>query len=209
MSLHYGQKNTGSVIHSMEPLILASASPRRRELLSQAGIPFTVRPGNVDEDLSQLEGGPADKAKQLAYRKAAEIAGGTREGLVLGADTIVVVDDVIFGKPADEADAFRMLRELSGREHSVITGLALIDPASGRGRTGHEETRVRFASLSDSDINAYIRTGEPFDKAGAYALQGRGALLVEGIEGCYSNVVGLPIMRLRKMLAEFGFDPLG
>lgn len=194
--------------HPMEPLILASASPRRRELLNQAGIPFIVRPGGVDEDLSQLEGGPSDKAEQLAYRKATEIAGTGAGGLVLGADTIVVVDEVVFGKPADEADAFRMLKELSGRSHSVITGLALIDAAGGRSRTGHEETRVRFARLSDGDIKAYIRTGEPFDKAGAYALQGKGALLVEGIEGCYSNVVGLPIMRLKKMLAEFGLDPL-
>ena len=192
----------------MGPLILASTSPRRRELLSQAGISFSVQPGNVEEDLTQLEGSPAEKAKQLAFMKARDIADRNMQGLVLGADTIVVVDGIIFGKPENEADACRMLRELSGREHSVITGLALIDCSSGEFRTGHEETRVRFAKLAKSEIDAYIRTGEPFDKAGAYALQGMGALLVEGIDGCYSNVVGLPLMRLRRLLAEFGINPL-
>ena len=192
----------------MEPIILASASPRRRELLSQAGISFIIQPGNVEEDLSQLEGSPAEKAKQLAFMKARDIADKNREGLVLGADTIVVVDGVIFGKPENDADARRMLMELSGREHFVITGLALIDSSSNECRTGHEETRVRFARLTDSEIEAYIRTGEPFDKAGAYALQGMGVLLVEGIDGCYSNVVGLPLMRLRRLLAEFGVNPL-
>lgn len=192
----------------MEPVILASASPRRRELLSQAGISFVMQPGNVEEDLSQLEGSPAEKAKQLAFMKAREIADRNREGLVLGADTIVVVDGMIFGKPENNADARCMLMELSGREHSVITGLALIDSFSGEFRMDHEETRVRFARLTEDEIEAYIRTGEPFDKAGAYALQGMGALLVEGIVGCYSNVVGLPLMRLRKLLAEFGINPL-
>lgn len=192
----------------MEPVILASASPRRRELLSQAGISFVMQPGNVEEDLSQLEGSPAEKAKQLAFMKAREIADRNREGLVLGADTIVVVDGMIFGKPENNADARCMLMELSGREHSVITGLALINSFSGEFRMDHEETRVRFARLTEDEIEAYIRTGEPFDKAGAYALQGMGALLVEGIVGCYSNVVGLPLMRLRKLLAEFGINPL-
>lgn len=188
----------------MVPIILASASPRRRELLSQAGISFVIRPGNVEEDIARLEGTPVEKAVQLALMKARDVADRNREGLVLGADTIVVVDGIIFGKPENEADACRMLSELSGREHSVITGLALVDSSSGESRTGYEETRVRFAKLAKSEIDAYIRTGEPFDKAGAYALQGKGALLVEGIEGCYSNVVGLPLMRLRRLLAEFG-----
>ena len=192
----------------MEPIILASASPRRRELLSQAGIPFEVLPGNVEEDLARLGGSPAEKAMQLACEKAGSVADGCAKGLVLGADTIVVVDGSIFGKPSDEADARRMLKELSGREHSVITGLALIDTRSGESRTCYEETTVRFARLADNEIDAYIRTGEPFDKAGAYAVQGRGALLVEGIEGCYSNVVGLPLMRLRRLLEEFGLNPL-
>jgi septum formation protein len=192
----------------MRPIILASASPRRRELLNQAGIPFIVRPSNVEEELAQLGGNPAEKAMQLAYAKAGDVAGRNSEGLVLGADTIVVLDGSIFGKPENAADARRMLMELSGREHSVITGLALIDACSGCCRRDHEETAVRFARLADSEIEAYIRTGEPFDKAGAYALQGMGALLVEGIKGCYSNVVGLPLMRLRRLLKEFGVNPL-
>lgn len=192
----------------MGPIILASASPRRRELLSQAGISFVIQPGNVEEDLGKLNGSPAEKAKQLAFMKAKDIADRNSEGLVLGADTIVVVDGIIFGKPENEADACRMLTELSGREHSVITGLVLIDSSNGEYRTGHEETRVRFARLDKNEIEAYIRTGEPFGKAGAYALQGMGALLVEGINGCYSNVVGLPLMRLRRLLEEFGVNTL-
>lgn len=192
----------------MGSIILASASPRRRELLSQAGISFVIQPGNVEEDLGKLNGSPAEKAKQLAFMKAKNIADRNSEGLVLGADTIVVVDGSIFGKPENEADACRMLTELSGREHSVITGLVLIDSSNGECRTGHEETRVKFARLDKNEIEAYIRTGEPFGKAGAYALQGMGALLVEGINGCYSNVVGLPLMRLRRLLEEFGVNTL-
>jgi septum formation protein len=188
----------------MEPIILASASPRRSELLKQVGIPFRVQPVSVDENLGKLDGEPAEKAQQLAYMKALQVSKEVGAGIVLGADTIVVLEDEIFGKPIDKADAFSMLSKLSGREHFVITGISLIDMESGRSALGYELTKVRFAKLSERDIDAYIRTGEPFGKAGAYAVQGVGALLVEGMEGCYSNVVGLPIMRLRRMLEEFG-----
>ena len=188
----------------MDAIILASSSPRRRELLSQAGIPFTVMPGEVDESKVELSGTPEQKAEQLAYVKALDIAKNVDKGFVLGADTIVVCNGEIFGKPADETDAGRMLENLSGREHLVITGIALIDAESGSVKKGHETTKVKFSELTTEEIQAYIKTGEPFDKAGAYAVQGRGALLVEGLDGCYSNVVGLPLRKLGQMLREFG-----
>lgn len=186
----------------MEPIILASASPRRRELLTQARIPFVIQPSDFDEAL-EMTGSPAEIAEALAYCKALDVAEKTTGSLVLGADTIVVLDDVIFGKPADDGEAFKMLSNLSGREHSVITGIALIDSDKGTVRKGHEITKVRFAELTPEEIRYYISTGEPEGKAGAYAVQGIGAMLVEGIEGCYANVVGLPLMRLRKMLEYF------
>lgn len=188
----------------MREIILASASPRRKELLSQAGIPFRVQPSSVDEEKLKLKGSPGEKAMCLALAKAMDVAGKIGDGLVLGADTIVVVDNEIFGKPADDREAFRMLSRLSGRDHLVITGIALVDAGKGVQKTAYETTRVFFAFLSDDEINAYIRTGEPRGKAGAYAVQGLGALLVDRIEGCYSNVVGLPLMRLRRLLEEFG-----
>lgn len=188
----------------MDAIILASSSPRRRELLSQAGIPFTVMPGEVDEAKVELSGTPEQKAEQLAYVKALDVAKNVDKGLVLGADTIVVCDSQIFGKPVDETDARRMLESLSGREHLVITGISLIDAESGSVKKGHETTKVKFSELTTEEIQAYIKTGEPFDKAGAYAVQGRGALLVEGLDGCYSNVVGLPLRKLSQMLRELG-----
>lgn len=190
----------------MDAIILASSSPRRRELLGQAGIPFEVIPSDVDEGKIELSGSPGQKAEHLAYVKAMDVAKKVEKGLVLGADTIVVCDDEIFGKPTDEADAKRMLDSLNGREHSVITGVALIDVESGRVKKGCETTRVRFSRLTAEEIQAYINTGEPFGKAGAYAVQGRGALLVECLDGCYSNVVGLPLHKLAQMLKELGIS---
>ncbi len=192
----------------MEAIILASSSPRRRELLTQAGIPFVVMPGDVDEENADISGTPAQKAQQLAYLKAMDVARG-KSGIILGADTIVVCDDEIFGKPADADDARRMLRKLSGREHLVITGIALINTSTGRVSTGYETTKVRFSSLSDREIEAYIESGEPYGKAGAYAIQGRAALFVEGLDGCYSNVVGLPLRRLYRLLQDFGIEVYG
>lgn len=192
----------------MDQIILASASPRRKELLQQVGIPFVVQPSEVDETGILLEGSPESKVEKLAYEKAADVAARNTSGLVLGADTIVEYENEIFGKPVDKEDAFRMLSILQGKKHSVITGIALIDCSTGICQKSHEITGVTFAKLTDSEIEAYIATGEPYDKAGAYAIQGVGALLVEGINGCYSNVVGLPIMRLRKMLKKFGVSLL-
>lgn len=187
----------------MTTIVLASASPRRRELLSQAGIPFEVVPGNIDEENSVISGTPEQKAEQLAYMKAAEVASRLESGLVLGADTIVVCDDEIFGKPADEEDARRMLTKLGGREHLVITGIALVDASNGKARTDHEVTKVRFSEMTEGEIDAYISSGEPFGKAGAYAIQGKAAIFVESLDGCYSNVVGLPLRRLYRLLKDF------
>lgn len=192
----------------MDSLILASASPRRKELLEQVGIPFTVQPSGVDEANVILTGSPAEKAEQLACAKAEDITSRNGSGIVLGADTIVELDGEIFGKPADEADAYQMLSRLQGRQHNVITGIALIDCKTGIRKSAHEISQVTFAKLSAEEIKAYISTGEPFDKAGAYGIQGKAALFVEGICGCYPNIVGLPVMRLKKLLQEFGVNVL-
>lgn len=196
--------------HELLPLVLASGSPRRRELLRQAGIPFRVRPARVDEDalLASLPPGlgPGGAVERLALAKAQDVAGRLRRPrLVLAADTTVVLDGEMIQKPRDEDDARRMLALLSGRTHEVFTGVALIGPA--RVRVAHERTRVTMAPLSPAVIERYVRTGEPMDKAGAYAVQGYGSLLVERIEGCYFNVVGLPLPLLARLLREFGVEP--
>ncbi|HEY3314398.1 MAG TPA: Maf family protein [Bacillota bacterium] len=183
-------------------LILASTSPRRRTLLEQIGIPFEVVASEVDEKL--IEGTPVQQARALALTKARAVAASRRAGLVIGADTIVVVGSAILGKPMDRKEARMMLGLLAGRRHQVITGVAVVDAAGGREVVGHEETAVWIRSLSAGEIERYAASGEPDDKAGAYAIQGLGSLLVERIEGCYFNVVGLPLVRLDRMLSEFG-----
>jgi septum formation protein len=183
-------------------IILASNSPRRRELLGQIGLAFTVAPADVDESICSGES-PEGYAERLALKKSRSAASQVRTGIVIAADTIVVLDGSIFGKPADAEDARRMLTELSGREHEVITGLAVVDATSGRFSVRTSVTKVTFRTLSEREIDAYIATREPLDKAGAYGIQERGALLVERIEGCYSNVVGLPLSLLGEMLREF------
>ncbi len=190
----------------MDAIILASSSPRRRELLTQAGIPFTVMPGGVDESRAKLFGTPSQKAEQLARMKAEDVAKQVDKGIVLGADTIVVCDDEIFGKPADEAHARRMLEHLSGRTHLVITGVALMNAETGEIKSGHEITKVSFAELTKDEIEAYLKTGEHLGKAGAYAIQGKAAMFVKSLNGCYSNVVGLPLQRLYRMLTQLGIN---
>jgi septum formation protein len=181
-------------------LILASASPRRRELLAQAGYTFEVAPAHVPEVQKPGED-PIRFVTRLAREKAEAVAAGpgiTPDTIVLGADTIVVVDEEVLGKPRDEADAARMLRLLSGQTHQVITGICL---AKGRERQrAAEVTFVRFSTLSDGEINAYVATGEPLDKAGAYAIQGRAGRWVPRIHGCYFNVVGLPLALVSSMI---------
>ena len=182
------------------PFILASASPRRRELLAQAGFTCEVVPADVPEVQKPGED-PIHFVTRLAREKAEAVAAThalTPDTLVLGADTIVVVDEEILGKPRDEPDAARMLRALSGKTHQVITGVCL---AKGRERQrAAEVTFVRFNTLSDPEIDAYVATGEPLDKAGAYAIQGRAGRWVPRIHGCYFNVVGLPLALVSSMI---------
>jgi septum formation protein len=170
-------------------LILASQSPRRAEILRQAGIPFTVRVAPVDET-PLAEEKPDDYVRRLAVAKAMAVPAEPHE-IVLGADTTVVVDDEVLGKPADAADACRMLEMLSGRRHEVLTGICL---RRGEQRTvDHAATTVWFAPMSAVEISAYVATGEPMDKAGAYAIQGAASKFIPRVEGCYFNIVGLPI----------------
>ena len=188
-------------------IILASASPRRRELLERVGLTnFTVAAPNVDES---VEPGlsPADMVETLSLRKARAAAQNARpDELIIAADTVVALDGTVLGKPRDEDDAFAMLSALSGREHRVCTGVTVL--RGDRAVTEHEVTAVTFRELSPDEIRGYIATGEPMDKAGAYGIQGVGALLVSGIRGDYSNVMGLPVFRLGQILREFGLDLL-
>jgi septum formation protein len=186
--------------------VLASASPRRQELLSKIGVEFDVLPAAFDE--STVSGSPQEVARSLALEKAMAVAHNLRDSLVIGADTIVLIGGQILGKPADEAEARTMLARISGRTHTVITGVALVHTASGRMAVDHEESRVHIRDLSPEEIAAYVRTGEPMDKAGAYAVQGIGSTIVDRIEGCYFNVVGLPMSRLAMMLKQFGVNVL-
>ena len=187
-------------------MILASQSPRRRELLGQMGFSFTVRPAK-GEELPHPELTPAQLVEELARQKALEVsAEAAADDVVVAADTVVAIDGKVLGKPHDKAHAAEMLSALSGREHTVYTGVAV-----KRGETllvEHEATQVRFRPLTEREIDLYIQTGEPMDKAGSYGIQGCGALLVEGIRGDYFNVVGLPICRLSRMLAQVGEDAL-
>jgi septum formation protein len=178
-------------------LILASASPRRSELLDNAGISFTVEPAHIPEQPLPGEP-PLQYAQRLARDKARAVYARHSDDPVLGADTVVVVDEHLLEKPRDKADAARMLRMLSGRAHQVITGVCLI--AKGYEKTEAETTEVRFSMLSESEIAHYVQTGEPMDKAGAYAIQGMASRWVERIDGCYFNVVGLPVPRVCRML---------
>ncbi len=186
----------------MRNIVLASSSPRRKDLLRQIKLPFEIIPSEIDENISELTGTPAQKAEQLAYQKAKDVSNRVKRGLVLGADTIVVIDDEILGKPKDSEDAFQMLKKLSGKEHEVITGICLIDIDKNIELIQHETTIVQFTELDDEKIRTYIKSGEAFDKAGSYAAQGIGAIFVKGIKGCYSNVVGLPLTRLSDMLEK-------
>ncbi len=190
-----------------KPIILASNSPRRRELLKQVGLTFTIDPADVDERVL-----PGEKAEAYALRvavdKARIAAAKAGRGIIIAADTIVVVDEMILGKPADAADAERMLSLLSGRMHRVITGLAVADAGTGMMQSASAITNVWFRKLSPSEVRSYVETGESLDKAGAYGIQGKGALLVTKIEGCYFNVVGLPLSLLGDMLRGAGLDLL-
>jgi len=182
-------------------VVLASASPRRRDLLNLIGITHEVRPANIDETMRPREA-PRRYAERLAREKASVIATRDPDLIIIGADTVVVINRKVLGKPADPSDAARMLRMLSGREHTVITAVAV---SRGRKlRSAIEEVRVKFRRLRDDEIEAYIAMGEPMDKAGAYGIQGYGATIVERIEGDYFAVMGLPLVRLVGLMRDVG-----
>jgi septum formation protein len=183
------------------PLTLASASDRRRDLLEEIGLPFTIDPSDVDES-HDVPSDPEAHVRVLAERKARSVAARRRGGLVLGADTIVVQEGRIFGKPRDAEEALAMLLELAGREHVVWTGVTVVDAQSGAARTRAAATRVFFHPATEQELRDYVASGEPFGKAGAYAIQGTGRFLVERIEGDYTNVVGLPLGMTLDLLAE-------
>lgn len=191
------------------PLILASSSPRRRELLGTLGLPFEVISPQVDEAAFRLDHlPPADVVKFLSRTKAQEVFKQRNNAIVIGADTIVVLDGVVFGKPQDETDAFRMLKALQGTMHEVYSGITVFHPSdSGEFpplASDALQTKVHMRPLSDTEIHAYIATGEPLDKAGAYAIQGYGSTLIEKIDGCYFNVVGMSLYLLDRIFAQVG-----
>ena len=184
------------------PLVLASASPRRKRLLRQIGIPFRTLSSRVKEDL--LSRDPLMNARLLAEAKAQAVVQKCAGNWILGADTIVVLNRAVLGKPSDEDEAFSMLRQLSGKEHRVITGFCLVAPDSKKAHSEAVVTRVTFKALTRREILGYVSTGEPFGKAGSYGIQGIGAFLVKGITGSYTNVVGLPLSALVSALLATG-----
>lgn len=194
------KKNPGEwfVFTQKCPLILASGSPRRKEILDTMGLEFSVDVSDADESFA---GTPEEMVLELSRRKAQAVAFRHSGAMILAADTVVFADEVL-GKPHTAGEARRMLTELSGRWHSVYTGVTMIDTRSGKTLSRADVTRVHFVALTAEDIDAYVATGEPLDKAGAYGIQGRGGMLIDRIEGSYSNVVGLPMALVRSMLLE-------
>ena len=191
--------------HLREKLVLASSSPRRAEILERAGWPHEIIVAGIDETLIPNEEAAA-YVQRLARSKAEAVASRLTQGLVLGADTTVVVANQILGQPADEADARRMLNLLNAKWHEVLTGVAVVR-VGGETRVAYETTRVRFAEMNDNEIDWYISTGEPFGKAGAYGIQGKASLFVEEIEGDYFNIMGLPIRLVYELATDLhGFS---
>ena len=182
-------------------IILASQSPRRKYLLEQAGITFSVIPSHIDEQRQAGEP-PQTYVERLSREKALDVARQHDTAWVIGADTIVVVDNTLLEKPQNTEHAGQMLRQLSGRTHTVFTGLTLCGPGGKKIITSHVNTEVEFKTLTPAEINWYISTNEPFDKAGAYAIQGLGTFLVRGIHGSYTNVVGLPVCEVIELLIK-------
>ncbi len=191
------------LINKKNPLVLASVSPRRKAILKQIGIPFESAGSFIEEDFYK-ETKPADIVCQMAALKISSIQNNYKNRWILGADTIVVVNMKVFGKPKDRLECRNMLLNLSGKSHSVITGFCILDPG---GKTVHLEavvTKVTVKKLSELEIEAYIKTGEPFGKAGAYAIQGVGSFMIEHINGSYSNVVGLPVFEMVEAFTKCG-----
>jgi septum formation protein len=186
---------------SIESLVLASASPRREELLRSAGLSFDIVPSGIEETSGEGESA-REMAKRWAMEKAMSVSRHRPGEWVLGADTIVVLEGTVFGKPTNHEEASAMLRKLSGRAHEVITGICLAHHTRRFTKAAHVLTEVRFRALSDDEIRAYVATGEPLDKAGAYGIQGRGAALVRSVQGSYTNVVGLPLCEVLEWLLD-------
>ncbi|MGI6421050.1 MAG: Maf family protein [Syntrophomonadaceae bacterium] len=187
----------------MKRIILASSSPRRKQLLEQLGISFDCCPARIDEDLGTEETA-REAVRRIALNKAEKASEMVRNSIIIAADTMVVCNGEVLGKPDNARDAFNKLYKLKGREHEVITAVCVMDTENGQCEVQDEITRVYFRDISDEEIRAYIRTEEPMDKAGAYGIQGMGAVFVDRIEGCYFNVVGLPLKHLYSMLQRQG-----
>lgn len=192
----------------MQEIVLASASPRRQQLLEQIGVSFEVVVADIDEELTENSSAP-ELVKRLARCKAEQVARDKQQAIIIAADTLVILDEHIMGKPVNREDAFYKLTLLSGRPHQVMTGLCVLNSARGICDTAVETTNVYFRALSRQEIDSYLDWGEWVDKAGGYAIQGKGALLIEKIAGCYFNVVGLPVNRLNLMLGKQGVNLLG
>lgn len=190
-----------------QQLILASSSPRRRDLLSSLGLQFQVIPAELQEIPIPHESAK-DFAVRVAEKKALVVGKKHPHAWVIGADTVVVVEGEMLGKPRDRKDAARMLQRLADREHRVLTGYVLVNVAEGKTMRGVAETRVKIAPLGEREIAWYINTGEPLDKAGAYAIQGKGAFMVEWIEGSYTNVVGLPLSQVIGLCKDAGIGDI-
>ena len=191
----------------MKTIILASASPRRKELLEKIGLEFEVEPGDYEEDIgSGIE--PHELAQKISLKKAEVVASKRKNALVIAADTFIVCGGKILGKPHTEDEARKMLETINGRAHSVVTGFSIIDTGKNKTLSKSVETRVYVRKLTPAEIDAYVMSKEPLDKAGAYAIQGLGAVIVEKIEGDYFNVIGLPLSMLTEALKEFGVNIL-
>jgi len=193
--------------YGMKRIILASASPRRVELLEKIGLRFKVEPSNYEEDMhSELE--PHEFARKISLEKAEAVASKHKNAIVIAADTIIVFGSKILGKPHTENEARKMLETINGKSHSVITGFSIIDTGKNKTLSKSVETKIYIRKLTLAEIDAYVSSKEPLDKAGAYAIQGLGAVIVEKIEGDYFNVVGLPLSALTEALKEFGINIL-
>jgi len=191
----------------LRTIILASASPRRKELLGLIGLKFRVDVSDYEEDLG-LKLKPHELAKYLSYEKARAVAHKYKDALIIAADTFIVFRGKLLGKPHTEKEALRMLMMLNGKLHSVITGYTVIDTSSGKRSSNSIETKVWFRKITIDELRAYVKTGEPLDKAGAYAIQGIGSLIIKKIEGDYFNVIGLPVASLAVTLKKFGISVL-
>ncbi len=187
----------------MKPIVLASASPRRKELLESIGLVFTVDPAEYEED-TRRKARPPELVKAISLEKAKRAAARHPDSIIIAADTLGVLGHKLLGKPGNADEATEMLRMMSGRPHTVLTGFTILDSGSGKAVSKVVESKVYFKKLKDEEIDDYVRSGEPLDKAGAYGIQGLGSRLVDRVEGDYYNVVGLPLYALVKELIKFG-----